>query len=76
MLPALQRYLLALLTAAHLHNSGAAGRAQQQQGGGGSSGGAVAAAVGPLVMALGGLQLQLTAVLGGAPSDVAITAGN
>jgi len=71
----LQRYLLALLTAVHQHNSGAASRSQQEGDGAsdGSGSGAVAAAVAPLVAALGGRQLRLSAAPGA--SDVAVTAG-
>ncbi len=61
--PLLQRYLMALLTAVHQHNSGAAARAQRRRkdGSGGSGAtGAVAAAVAPLAEALGERQLQLS----------------
>lgn len=74
-LPLLQRYLLALLTAVHQHNSGAAARAQQrQEGGPGSDGntGAMAAAVAPLAEALGDRQLQLSCRAG--TGDVRISA--
>lgn len=62
------RYLLALLSAAHQHNVGAA-RSSDQEGGGGGGGGTVAA----LAAALGGRQLVLQGVRGS--SDVSIVAG-
>lgn len=83
-LPPLQRYLMALLTAAHQHNSGAASAAhrpptaeqQQQQGhrsGEADNVGPEAAAMAPLTAALAGQQLVLSAPGGG--SDVGIFAG-
>ncbi|KAL4431500.1 hypothetical protein ABPG75_006756 [Micractinium tetrahymenae] len=72
-----QRYLMALLTAVHQHNYGAAARAQQRQeggaGGGSSCTGAVAAAVALLAEALGERQLRLSCCSGA--GDVLIAAG-
>lgn len=67
----MQRYLMALLTAAHQHNSGAttaaaAGEAE------GSDAAAPAAAVAPLAEALAGRQLLLRAASGA--GDVIIAA--
>ena len=71
---ALQRYFMALLTAAHQHNSGAADSAREQPAGGGDSGAAPTegAAVAPLAAALAGRQLRLSAL--SAATDVAISA--
>lgn len=62
-----QRYLLALLSAAHQHNVGAARSAPEGSDGGG--GGTVAA----LAAALGGRQVVLQGVRGS--SDVSVVAG-
>lgn len=67
----MQRYLVALLTAAHQHNSGAPGAATSEgEGSGGAA--APAAAVAPLAAALGGKQLALHAPRGA--TDITIAA--
>jgi hypothetical protein len=68
----LQRYLVALLTAAHQHNSGAADSLGREPAGGGGGAAAEAAAVAPLAAALAGRQLRLSALP--AATDVAMSA--
>lgn len=68
----MQRYLVALLTAAHQHNSGAAGAATAEGEGSGAAAAAPAAAVAPLAAALGRQQLLLHAP--GGATDIQIAA--
>lgn len=69
--PPMQRYLVALLTAAHQHNSGAAAAAAAGEAEGGGAG-APAAAVAPLAAAMAGKQLLLHAPGGATDIRIAV----